>query len=97
MLRELPKGRADAVLEAMGDSAEDVESLLDYAEGTAGADLEGHVARVDGVGLAVVDHHLDARDGGLDQHALGQRLLEALVTRRDVLAGDRAASCRRRG
>jgi magnesium transporter len=37
MLRELPRERADSVLEAMGEGAEDVESLLVYEEGTAGS------------------------------------------------------------
>jgi magnesium transporter len=37
VLREIPRDRADQILGAMGESAEDVESLLVYAEDTAGA------------------------------------------------------------
>ncbi len=37
ILRELPREHADEILEQMGESAEDVESLLGYAEDTAGA------------------------------------------------------------
>jgi magnesium transporter len=37
LLRELPREQADAVLQALGERAEDVESLLGYAEQTAGA------------------------------------------------------------
>jgi len=37
VLREIPRDRADQILGAMGESAEDVESLLVYAEDTAGS------------------------------------------------------------
>ncbi len=37
LLRELPRDEADEVLLAMGELADDVESLLGYAEDTAGA------------------------------------------------------------
>lgn len=37
ILRELPRAEAGAILGAMGDGAEDVESLLGYVEDTAGA------------------------------------------------------------
>ena len=41
--------------------------------------------------LAVVDHHAHADDREADQRALGDRLLEALVTRRNELARNRPA------
>jgi magnesium transporter len=37
LLRELPRDRTDQILAALGEEAEDVESLLAYPEGTAGA------------------------------------------------------------
>ena len=53
--------------------------------------LERHFGRVDRVGSAVVDRAPDADDREADQRALAHAFLEALVARRDELAGNRAA------
>ncbi len=37
VMRELPRAHSDAILASLGDGAEEIESLLDYPEETAGA------------------------------------------------------------
>jgi magnesium transporter len=41
-LRELPHDRSEEILSALGEGAEELESLLEYAEGTAGAIMSPH-------------------------------------------------------
>src|SRR5213078_1009183 len=74
-------------LEDLGPGARE-----EVAERAARGLLERDVARVDRVGLAVVDRDPQADDRHAEPRALADHRLEALLARRDVLARDRAAA-----
>ena len=61
------------------------------AEGAARRRLEGQVRRVDGVDVAVLEHHRQPLHRIPDVGALLEHRPEALLDGRDVLGGDRAA------
>jgi hypothetical protein len=64
------------------------ETLLDRHRTS---DLERHFGRVDLVIAAVDQLNLDVNDGISGEYAGSKRLLNALVDRRNVLLGNRAA------
>ena len=101
MPRRCEQGAVDGALELARPLHRDLHHRLEdprprpavgLAEGRPGRDLEGHVRGVDGVGVAVVEHHPHPDDREADQAALGERAAETLVAGRDELGRDGAAA-----